>query len=208
MAKQACPECNFDNPERVTKCQQCGSRLDATILKFDLKQMFTDDMTLFPMISPPEELTKEHQQSDDMDGTIVDTQDLGGLADELTDTSQMGMALMQGGLILREIKSNTKFHIKVDELSEIVIGRANRKTDYVPTVDLSVVDGHKYGVSRRHATLRRNGGLLLLYDHHSVNGTFLNGQKLVPEQSRIVRDKDVIRISGVSLQVVYVNQIL
>ena len=78
--------------------------------------------------------------------------------------------------------------------------------EYQSRVDLSELEAHKFGVSRRHATLSRERHLLKIVDHHSVNGTFLNGQKLVPEQSRIVRDKDIIRLGGMVLQIFYVKK--
>ena len=59
------------------------------------------------------------------------------------------------------------------------------------------------GVSRRHATISYRDNWLILIDHNSTNGTFLNGHRLVPEQPRVIRDKDTIRVGGIILHVAY-----
>ena len=44
-----------------------------------------------------------------------------------------------------------------------------------------------------HAVVRRGDGLLNLIDLGSVNGTYLNGQRLIPNQPRVLRDGDEIK---------------
>ena len=95
------------------------------------------------------------------------------------------------------------FRVPQHQLNEVVIGRKNRQTNFVPTVDLAVLEGHNQGVSRRHATLIRKNDWLMIIDHSSKNGTFLNGQPLIPEQPRIIRDGDTIRIGLITLQISY-----
>jgi pSer/pThr/pTyr-binding forkhead associated (FHA) protein len=50
------------------------------------------------------------------------------------------------------------------------------------------------GVSRRHAIIRRGENTLTLIDLGSTNGTHLNGQRLTPNQPRVLRDGDEIRM--------------
>ena len=209
MIETVCPKCQYKNPGQGKSCRNCGETLPDNPLQIAVQVLATDenDVTNFPMsIDVEEDNTLPHREHDEVSSTPVDTINLYVADDEPTDSSNMGMAIMQGGLILLELKTQKRFHISADELREVLIGRVNQNTHYMPTVDLSDVDGQKQGVSRRHATLQKAGNLLQLIDHHSVNGTFLNGEKLVPEQARIVRDKDVIRLGGVSLQVIYVNE--
>jgi hypothetical protein len=214
MQEQECPKCKQKNPKRAKMCRNCGSILPNHADNHALQELFSEDATIFPMALTPYETPYEddktlpHRQSESVDSTPVDTRSIFIPEEEPTDTSNMGVAIMQGGLILLELTTNTRFHIQADELNEIVIGRVNHKTNYKPTVDLSTVEGQKFGVSRRHATLRKAGSLLQLVDHHSVNGTYLNGDKIEPQQIRIVRDKDVIRFGGITLQVLYVNEVL
>jgi pSer/pThr/pTyr-binding forkhead associated (FHA) protein len=49
-------------------------------------------------------------------------------------------------------------------------------------------------VSRVHAAIERSEDTLTLIDMRSSNGTLLNGQKLVPDQPRVLRDGDEVRL--------------
>jgi hypothetical protein len=123
----------------------------------------------------------------------------------LEEDSEMGMGSVRiiGDLILRDEETGKEFHIPHDQLQEVVIGRKHQQTDFTPTIDLTELDAHEKGVSRRHATISIHDNLLVIIDHNSMNGTFLKGQRLVPEQPRVVRDKDTIRIGGITLMVEY-----
>jgi pSer/pThr/pTyr-binding forkhead associated (FHA) protein len=77
---------------------------------------------------------------------------------------------------------------------EIVIGRSDAQASAVPDLDLSPFGGVEHGVSRRHAIIRRGEDTLTLIDLGSTNGTHLNGQRLIPQQPRVLRDGDEIRL--------------
>lgn len=123
--------------------------------------------------------------------------------EDLDSELSMGKVRMRGELLLTEEKTGTKFRITQDQLRGTVLGRASQATGFRPTIDLTGVDGHKQGVSRHHATVSKRDNLLVIVDHNSTNGTYLNGQRLVPEQPRVVRDNDLIRIGHISLRVTY-----
>jgi pSer/pThr/pTyr-binding forkhead associated (FHA) protein len=63
-----------------------------------------------------------------------------------------------------------------------------------PDFDLTPFGALENGVSRMHATIERSEDTLTIMDMGSANGTHLNGQKLVPNQPRILRDGDEIRL--------------
>jgi hypothetical protein len=65
--------------------------------------------------------------------------------------------------------------------SEFVIGR---KMDETPEVyfDLTHRGGYLLGLSRRHARVRRNGSGFEITDLASTNGSWLNGERLIPNQ--------------------------
>lgn len=83
--------------------------------------------------------------------------------------------------------------ITLEPADEVVIGRADAKSDQVPGLDLSPFGAAEQGVSRRHALIKRGEDTLTLIDLDSTNGTFLNGQRLLPKQPRVLRDGDEIR---------------
>jgi pSer/pThr/pTyr-binding forkhead associated (FHA) protein len=62
-----------------------------------------------------------------------------------------------------------------------VLGRSDSKSSYLPDIDLASFRALDKGVSRRHAAFVRYQGNLHIVDLSSVNGTFLNGNRLTPE---------------------------
>src|SRR5438876_7299058 len=71
------------------------------------------------------------------------------------------------------------------EKAEVSIGRA-------PNSDI-LLSKDKL-TSRRHATVRYEDGKYVLYDEHSANGTFVNGQQLEEMTPRVLQDGDHVGI--------------
>jgi hypothetical protein len=106
--------------------------------------------------------------------------------------------------MLLEIKlrdTGDRFVFRYGDIEEIVIGRRDANSESIPQIDLEPHGGLNKGVSRRHAIIVRRDGALNLIDQGSYNGTFLNGQKLVPQQPRILRDGDDIRLGYLVVRV-------
>jgi HD-GYP domain-containing protein (c-di-GMP phosphodiesterase class II)/pSer/pThr/pTyr-binding forkhead associated (FHA) protein len=57
----------------------------------------------------------------------------------------------------------------------------------------------EHTVSRRHARIRRRGTTYFVEDLHSVNGTFVSGERLLPGTLRPLRDGDELSVSTVLL---------
>lgn len=77
---------------------------------------------------------------------------------------------------------------------EVSIGRRSRTTDPIVTLDLHQHGGFQHGVSRYHAMIVAVKGTLYLRDLNSINGTFLNGYKLLPITSYALKSGDVITL--------------
>jgi hypothetical protein len=75
-----------------------------------------------------------------------------------------------------------------------VLGRMDNKSLQQPDLDLTPFGALEKGVSRIHAAIYRNDDTLTIVDMGSANGTHLNGQRLVPDQPRVLRDGDEIRL--------------
>jgi hypothetical protein len=82
----------------------------------------------------------------------------------------------------------------VQPAKRTILGRADTSSTQKPDVDLTPYGAVDKGVSRIHAAIYRNEDTLTLIDMGSANGTHLNGQRLVPDQPRILRDGDEIRL--------------
>jgi CRP-like cAMP-binding protein len=82
---------------------------------------------------------------------------------------------------------------------EILIGRYDPVTDLRPDVDLTQVD-LKRSVSRRHARLARTGdGWVVVEEVGALNGTFVNGEKLVTGRPHPLADGDKLGLGMVKL---------
>lgn len=76
----------------------------------------------------------------------------------------------------------------------ITLGRALKSDRAKPDVDLTQYRAFEKGVSRIHATMTRDGETLVITDMSSANGTYVNGQLLVPGQPCVLRHADEVRL--------------
>jgi len=82
---------------------------------------------------------------------------------------------------------------------ETLIGRFDPVTELMPDVDLTQVD-LKRSVSRRHALLvRANDAFTLTEEVGALNGTFVNGTKLVTGRPHPIQDGDRVSFGMVKL---------
>jgi pSer/pThr/pTyr-binding forkhead associated (FHA) protein len=86
---------------------------------------------------------------------------------------------------------------------ELIVGRADNVTDYVPDIDLTPHGAYRLGLSRRHAIIMREGDRLLVKDLNSRNGTFVNGSIVPSGGTHIVRDGDEVRFGNLIMQVTF-----
>lgn len=93
------------------------------------------------------------------------------------------------------------FVFDANSVEELVLGRYDSDTNTLPEIDLQPFGAADMGVSRRHAVIIRREGALNIMDAGSYNGTYLNGQRLVPNQPRILRDGDDLRLGHLVLHV-------
>ncbi|MBN2385605.1 MAG: FHA domain-containing protein [Anaerolineales bacterium] len=115
------------------------------------------------------------------------------------------MGILCGATLLLQVSAQTEepagsgaAFLKLDsgkvlllEESSLWVGRSDPKSQIIPEVDLSSIDLRKY-TSRRHSLITRTGSDYLLQDEASTNGTFVNGQRLLPRQPQVLQDGDVI----------------
>jgi hypothetical protein len=103
-------------------------------------------------------------------------------------------------LVLHIRGSSEPLVIRPDD--ELIIGRYDPVSRTTPDLDLSPYQAMEKGVSRLHTSIRRQDDSLSVVDLGSANSTYLNGQRLVPHQPRLLRDGDELRM-GVLVMHVY-----
>jgi pSer/pThr/pTyr-binding forkhead associated (FHA) protein len=87
---------------------------------------------------------------------------------------------------------------------EVIIGRLDAGRSVFPDVDLTNEQGIEKGLSRRHARISLREGQVILEDLHSLNGTFLNTSRLVPDVAYPLRDGDQVQLGKLVLTVRFV----
>lgn len=93
-------------------------------------------------------------------------------------------------------------HVQVCQVFNLadlcVIGRAHG--DELPDIDLQPFKADEMGVSRRHLTLGLEDDRVVAVDS-GYNGTWLNGEKMQPEQPYPIRHGDKFRLGMLQLQI-------
>lgn len=80
---------------------------------------------------------------------------------------------------------------------ETLIGRQGGEQPVQLNLDFYDPDGF---VSRNHARISADNRRYTIYDLNSANGTFVNGERLTPNQGQPLRDNDRIRLGRIVLQ--------
>lgn len=80
---------------------------------------------------------------------------------------------------------------------DFVIGRGEGSAD-------GVIHGHKL-VSRSHCKIIYKSGDYFVEDLNSKNGTYVNGDRVLPGSSARLQQETLLRVADVSFRVVYVN---
>ncbi|HJQ36125.1 MAG TPA: cyclic nucleotide-binding domain-containing protein [Thermoanaerobaculia bacterium] len=86
---------------------------------------------------------------------------------------------------------------------ETTIGRADPVTGILPDIDLTSVDTNR-SVSRRHAKIIKSGNeYLALEEVGTVNGTYVNEQRIPTGVPVTLHDGDLLKIGLISMKVVF-----
>lgn len=81
----------------------------------------------------------------------------------------------------------------------MLIGRRDTRKAIQPDIDLSPVDVGTH-VSRIHAEIKRATGGFYIEDRGSMNGTFVNGQRLSPGQPVRLRPDDICKFGNLKFR--------
>lgn len=90
----------------------------------------------------------------------------------------------------------------IDPKGEFVLGRQIGMSSEL-LLDLAPFGGYSLGLSRRHAVIRRTTDGYEIVDLGSVNGTWLNEERLVPHQSYPLPSGSHLRLGRMRILVLY-----
>jgi FHA domain len=130
-----------------------------------------------------------------------DTQHFSDLGDKAREkdyfsTDSVLALRVRGSANLYELRPQNSDH-------ELIVGRSTEGSAMAPDVDLKDRKGADLGVSRLHLSIRYDGEnhLILVSDLGSANGSFINGQRLIAKEVRVLRHGDELRLGKLVLAV-------
>lgn len=99
----------------------------------------------------------------------------------------------------------TNFKLATPITEGYIIGRSDAQSVYPPDIDLAHYQARDKGVSRRHAAVVLYSGEIHILDLDSVNGTFVNNKRLLPDSPYALRNGDRILLGD--FEMVYVQEV-
>lgn len=94
--------------------------------------------------------------------------------------------------------------IQIEVAESIVVGRSDKRKEYVPDVDMETYNAYFQGVSRQHAVISARNSRITARDLGSSNGTYLNGGRLEPGKEYRLRHGDELAFGKLRTQVFFV----
>lgn len=109
-----------------------------------------------------------------------------------------GMALPSRPYVIIN-ETGLRLNLFAGDQTSVVVGRADALSGVAPDLDLDAYAGELAGLSRRHARVLWQEGRCWIEDLNSVNWTYLNNQRLIPEKPLPLNDGDLLRLGNVLL---------
>ena len=100
-------------------------------------------------------------------------------------------------LFIIELERQVEFPLA----KELSIGRLDAASATFPDIDLTTFGGLERGISRRHAKITRQDSKISIEDLGSVNGSYLNGQRLTPYLPYPLKSGDEIQLGKLVVRV-------
>jgi hypothetical protein len=179
-----CQRCGFNNTIDSQFCENCGTRLTANQQNAELQ---SDDIG--------QSLVKETSTQAEAFVEIID--------DNLSSITPIDANHSSG--INQSIPGkfnikNSKIYIDIPKgVQSLVIGRDDPVGGIFPDINLDPYGAHEAGVGRRHIMLSLLDGELMIEDLESVNGSFLNREKLYPKKAQPLHNGDELRLGKLIL---------
>lgn len=93
--------------------------------------------------------------------------------------------------------------LTIEENKRYKLGRFDLGPTADDEIDLTPYGAQDRGVSRIHAEIHIEKGVLYVTDLESTNGTYLGGSKLMPNESRALRKGDELLLGRLAVQIMF-----
>jgi len=109
---------------------------------------------------------------------------------------------MESKLVLQSIEGNpSSVQVSLLTTDGFVLGRSDSRSSFIPDIDLADFKALEKGVSRRHAVIVHYQEKPHILDLNSINGTFLNGKRLKPDNPYMITSGDQLGLGDLLLSV-------
>jgi len=102
-------------------------------------------------------------------------------------------------LTLDLLDASRKIYLKTQ--GHISLGRADKNSDWQPTVDLAPYGGVEMGVSRAHVDLLFENDQVFVLELGSANGTRINGIPVITGAAQRIHNGDVLELGKLKIAV-------
>lgn len=123
--------------------------------------------------------------------------------EEIARTTSDKNAVFTEDMRLKLSSDESSIPIVKEVKAELVVGRADNVTDYLPDIDLTPHGAYRLGLSRRHAIILCEDNQILVKDLNSRNGTFVNGIIVPGGGTQVVHHGDEIRFGNLLMRVAF-----
>ena len=179
-----CPTCGVENEPNAAFCDQCGAVLSSAAPAPDRGAPQTIPAQSQPKPPPPP--AQPTPNSSPIQASYPPPPE------------NVAMPIVPCHLMIGRLS------VPVPLEKQVVLGRADAATGWMPDVDLGPYGGtHEAGVSRTHAQFVWQGKWML-EDLNSTNGTFLRGQRLFPGTRTPINNGELFQIG--KLQITFFAQ--
>jgi len=178
--EKLCPVCKKQNDENAKVCRHCGARLGELSTGY---------------VAVPE--SSVYAPAGQMESFIeIDSIPAEGIGIQVAgETKPLYVPIDWELIIGRKMEASST--------QELINIKMKGKPDSEAFLDLSEMHAGTMGVSRRHVMIRRTISGYEVTDLSSRNGTWLNGQRLVPNRAYSLSSGSSLRIGNMRLLIMY-----
>jgi len=178
--QKTCPACKKENENNATICAHCGTQLEGI-------------STQYVGIPEPSANSPAWQSETSIDVELIPEEGIGiQIAGEV---KPIYVSISWELIIGRKMEAKS-----TQELLNIGKTKAAHASDFL---DLSPMHAGTLGVSRRHVMIRRTVSGFEVTDLSSRNGSWLDGQRLVPNRPYSLSSRSQLRIGNMRLLIIY-----
>lgn len=115
--------------------------------------------------------------------------------------------IIANGVLEIRLKNENRAIVQIDApgIEGYILGRSDTKISYIPDIDLGAFNALENGVSRRHAVLINYQNGVHLLDLGSVNGTFINNERLSSDTPYPLCSGDELRLGSLDISILKIK---